>query len=355
MASFLNILQQLGGVLDPNAVVAPEEKAMDEIVVTAPQNRETYPRPPVWMGPEELLGPEDRGYSLDNSALIREVVNAERAGAKERRGMFGLKGNLRNALGLLGDTLLLADNKDPIYRPAMERERRANAMIGHTQNPLAASERLAGAGDVEGSQAVFNNYLLDTFRRQQEQRLQAQAEEAARNTQSQIANRSFDQREAVLDRALRAVAAGAPYETVVALTQGHISPEELAAIGITPNMTDEQRAVIGAIDMRVHQQQQLPLAQERIRIAQQNADTARQNASRPRAAPNPTPASIAAPLLRKLQEGGTLTPQELEVLDRLGYDIPTTRRGTTRRPVRPPASPPRQGTTSTGIRWRVVD
>lgn len=87
-------------------------------------------------------------------------------------------------------------------------------------------------------------------------------------------------------------------------------------------------------------QQTISISRQNAATAQQRADAYDRSVDRPRPAPapsNPTAASIAEPLLRRLQNGERLTPGELETLDRSGYDLPApaSRRATRNRALPP--------------------
>ena len=92
---------------------------------------EQVPGPPV-VSPDDtqrMLLERYKG-NLDNSDFIRARQEAVRAGEKasDRRGMFGVKGTLRDILGVLGDAFLIQSGNAPIYGPTRREERISDAM-----------------------------------------------------------------------------------------------------------------------------------------------------------------------------------------------------------------------------------
>lgn len=119
----------------------------------------------------------------------------------------------------------------------------------------------------------------------------------------------------------------------------------LEQLGVRPDMSAEERDIYSSGDMTIQQQRSLPMRERQLDIAQQNASANTTRANRPpagRAAPNPTSASIAAPVLDKLKRGQKLTPNETELLDRAGYNIPTQGRGGRQRPSQTNSAPSRR-------------
>ena len=87
------------------------------------------------------------GLSLNNARAVmdREADIKETEEASQRRGMFGMKGTLRDVIGVLGDAFLIQSGNAPIYAPTRRRERISDAMAGFTQGgqeALNAAERV---------------------------------------------------------------------------------------------------------------------------------------------------------------------------------------------------------------------
>lgn len=61
----------------------------------------------------------------------------------QHKGMFGIKGTMRDILGTLGDAFLTQSGNNPLYRQQRQVEKEGDAMLGFADNPLAAVERLA--------------------------------------------------------------------------------------------------------------------------------------------------------------------------------------------------------------------
>lgn len=129
MASFLNnLLMGLQGAIDPIEVVGKRQRSVDQEAPPALGNRQ-------WI--EELIDVQGK--------------------APERKGMFGLKGTLRDIIGTVGDAFLINEGADPIYSKRRQQERESDALAGFTDNPLAAAERLAAAGNHKLAADIMDN------------------------------------------------------------------------------------------------------------------------------------------------------------------------------------------------------
>jgi len=249
---------------------------------------------------------------------LREELAGRAANYPERKGkLFGTKGTLRDVLGTLGDAFLVQSGNKAVYGPRRDQERLSDALAGlYTGNEseqLAALEQ-ASYENPEMAQQIYSDYMLNKAR-------QAQAESLGGTRESVIADRKYKQMQDFGNYAARLLAkADTPERQAAAMNviktraQGlGIDPSEL---GINDDMSDDERSVLGAGDMTVNQQQQLPLAQQRAAIAQQNADSQRISATRPRNPPRP-PARVPAleRVKDKIAAGEKLTPGEQKLYD----------------------------------------
>lgn len=328
----LNLLSLLQAVAGQDAQQLPEE---EEIVVQAPRRQPASSKsvnfPAAPDAPVLTNGPDAPDFG--NRSYV-EAARAAMQNVPERSGMFGTRGTLRDILGTLGDAFLLQSGNKAMYAPQRELERNQDALSGFTANPAAAVERLAQFGDPE-----FAAKLYDMTEANRLRQTQIQGMNDARISQSD--KRNFDKRETGLNRMSRWVRGGLPFDKIVAAAKKYdITPEELAELGVTPDMTAEQRSQFASGDMTVNQQEQIPLRKEQLDISRQNAVSSRIRANRPpagRAAPQPTNAAMAAPLIAKVKAGKSLTPGETETLNRLGYSAD---RGKGRTKRTPPPLPP---------------
>lgn len=288
------------------------------------------------MSPQDLVP-----RSLDNRDFIAERDQALQNGrdSTTHKGMFGTKGTLRDILGLVGDAFLVQSGNKPLYRTKREQEDIGDAMAGFTQDYQGAAERTSGL-DPELAYKLNDQGLTDQQKREALASIDA-------NRQSMMQDRQWTNIDQARERLSRLFnLPGAQKNPAMAMRQAQLIARSagttLENLGVTPDMTPEEMAMYGSSGMTPYQQEQLP-------IAQQNADSRRISATRPRAAsrpPQPTAASIAAPLLEKVRRGEKLAPNELEVLDRSGYEIP---KSAGRRP-RPGQAP--QGQTTATSRFR---
>jgi len=255
---------------------------------------------------------------MSNRSYLEEAQQAAQQ-APARKGMFGTRGTLRDILGTIGDAFLVQSGHKAVYQPRRDLERQADAMVGFT-NPggqLAALERLANTpGGAELAQQLYNDIQTNDLKR-------AQVQSLTDTRNSQQADRDFKQRETGINRLSRWVRGNLPYAQIVAGAKMYgINEDDLASLGVSPDMTPEQRAQFASGDITVNQQEQLPYKERAAKTAEQNAVSNRIRATRPpapRAEPQPTAAAMAAPLIQKIQSGKPLSAGEEEALTRLGY------------------------------------
>ncbi len=235
----------------------------------------------------------------------------------KRKGMFGVSGTLRDILGTVGDAFLVQGGKDAVYQPRRQKERASSAQYGFTDDPLAAVERLGEIDDVAARE------LYKTVQAAEAQKAAQQSQTAGR--QDQIEDRTYKRKQDFGNYAARLLSsANTPAKQAAALDiitkRAGAYGFDLEDLAIPQGLTEDQRSVIAAGDMSVNQQEQLPRRDRQLDIADRNATSNETRANRPpqpRAAPNPTAASIIAPLAAKIRAGGTLTAGEQKVYDDL--------------------------------------
>jgi hypothetical protein len=223
-----------------------------------------------------------------------------------------------------------------VYDVGREREKLSDAMAGFTQDPAGAAERSASVNPEMG-------YKLRELQGSEELK-NAQLESLKANRESQINDRTFGNYKDTRNYIARMLASDAAKKNpakamAAAQNAARMAGVTLEQLGVTENMSDEDRSIYAAGDMTVNQQMQLPYTERRVAATERQAAASETRANRPpaaRAAPNPTAASMAAPLINKLRNGGKLSPSEAETLDRLGYDVPGKKRGSSVPPP-PPA------------------
>lgn len=250
---------------------------------------------------------------MRNNEYLTGAKDAQQA-APERKGMFGVKGTLRDVLGLIGDTYLTTNGRNAVYRPVQQQEREADAMAGFSENPQAAVERLAALpGGQEMAQKLMAQYQADQGR-------QVQAESLAQNRTAMADDRSSRRTGDFLKYAGQTLAGINPRDTQklaesVALLQKRanylkIDPGDL---GITPDMTpgEIQATIAGSIS--TYNTRQLP-------IAQQNADANTTRANRPpvgRAPPQQGLSNVDAGVANAVLNGTATPAQQKYYNDRI--------------------------------------
>ncbi len=296
----MNIMQ----LLAQSTGLIPQEAPTEDIVVNARQKQAAPP-------PDDVAPP-----SLGNAANLIEAQSAA-ANVPQRKGMFGTKGTLRDILGLVGDAFLVQSGNKQVYAPKRAQERMSDALSGFTQNPLAAIERLANENP-DAAAELLQHYQVNQAKMAANQ--QSAAEASDKNYQNY--GRLFSQ--------YMGSASPETYGRLAPLLKTLKTRGGLGDEYEVPDVYDEnlarsyQYGGMPANQQIGSEQRDRSLAQgdKKISIAQQNADSNRIRANRapqPRQAPNPTSASIAAPILQKVQSGQKLSPAEEEVLARTGY------------------------------------
>jgi hypothetical protein len=230
------------------------------------------------------------GINLDNSEM-RSLVsrNAEQTerdsrngneelGIEPRKGMFGIKGTLRDILGLVGDSFLIGGGGSAIYAPQREKERRADALAGESVDPDGAFERL-NHYDPEGAQALKDQYGRRT-----------NAENSnlisAQNATRQQTDSDIDNRDKAMERIMRWVDATKSNPDARANLFSDVIPKFLEGRGLTLDdlpfdqfMTDEDAAVISSGDVSVNQARSLERRDRQLTVSERNSDIGQQNAN----------------------------------------------------------------------------
>lgn len=178
MAGLADLLLSMSQTPSANATVPPASSTSNDVdgITVAPSKR-TPVTPPISLQgiqgvqgpitpPNSMSGPVapsgapqiDPGPSLnyDNSSSVDAVHKAlglnPPQGGSDNPGIYGLlpqnlqHGTLRNVLGALGDSFLVASGHPATYEPRMQRQEVGDAMAGYDQNPQAAIQRIAATG-----------------------------------------------------------------------------------------------------------------------------------------------------------------------------------------------------------------
>lgn len=138
-----------------------------------------------------LLGQEASAAPVDDSIIVeqsrddlyrhespqavtqRDLGLSANEEASDHKGMFGVKGTLRDVLGLVGDAFLIQGGRSPIYAPKRRQERISDALAGFTnggEDALSAIERVTALSPELG-QKMHNEYLANQDRMQDNQRM----------------------------------------------------------------------------------------------------------------------------------------------------------------------------------------
>lgn len=133
--------------------------------------------------------------SMNSSAPTEEEVSEIPVMAAEpRKGMFGIKGQARDILGLIGDAFLVQGGADPIYRQQRLNERIADALRDYGTDELGAISALASVpGADKRVQEMMDNYQQNEVRR-------GTLKNTIRKTDSDIAENNLQRDGIVLGR-----------------------------------------------------------------------------------------------------------------------------------------------------------
>lgn len=254
--------------------------------------------------------------SLDNVAEIEEAANPSLArlirpeqaanSAPQRKGLFGMKGTLRDVVGTVGDALLIGAGRNAIYGPGREQERQADALVGLTSNPNAAIERFIYQGGDPRIASQMQEAQAQNVQRQQQALRQEQTAKAQK-----------------LKVAQSLMAAAKTPEQKLAVREWVIDPES----DIT-NIPDD---LLAASAMNPYQQQQIDMQERRIaqqndqferRLAQQESQFTRAEKGRmardnPPRAESDSDSKVRAGILRKVESGQTLTAGQQKIYDEI--------------------------------------
>lgn len=286
--NLLNLLQQVGASGLPGVEDGYAPDGSTDIVVpgrpASAYNPRLDPEPPQYNQPEMREGITPQ-YILNDDRMQPSPEELEEL--LPRKGMFGMKGTLRDILGTLGDAFLVQGGANRIYGPQRQMEREGDAMFGVTQNPMQAIERLA----VHNPEAA--QQLLQRVQQAQYQQGSLASQEAARQNQAQDRNyTNVSQARNQVARWLQA--ADTPEKQAFVIQQAQRLANELgvdvADFGLPGEgaLSEGQRAILAAGDMTVNQQVQVPFTERRVSTGEYNAETGRINATRPRPARSQT-------------------------------------------------------------------
>lgn len=340
-------------------VATPEQEAMSEelsrrLGVQSPDdilvqgNRGPQDLPPAERDMSDYqMGPP---VSLGNNDWIEEGIAWEENRPK-RKGMFGMKGTLRDVLGTVGDAFLVQSGNKPVYAPRKEQERSMDAMAGFTQSPLAAVERLVASGRTEEAAKLYDDIQQNKVRTAQMESLNASREDQA-TTRGQA---RFEKARAYTSALLNAAGtdpAKLQFALQAAEKAARMAGVSMEDLGIEEDMTPEQLALIADAGMTVNQQEgwprrdrQLDQGERRIDVSEQQGnrrlDIAQQNANRPRGGSQPRLPTEAAEIARirgKVNRGEKLAPGDAQTWQTYQNKGSGKSSRTSRRSVTPPGA-----------------
>jgi hypothetical protein len=197
---------------------------------------------------------EPKAVFSDRSKLIPPTKDQMKE-IVPRHGALGVKGTLRDVLGILGDSFLLGSGHKANYRPIRQEEKKSDALLGMTGGPAAqreAIERLAQLDSKAGSK------MMDEYEDNQHNASVLDSQDKARKALD--ADRRFtnlNQGQAQVARWFKA-AGDDPDKQAAAMAYTKQMAERLeidpADLLVSDQMSPAQRAVLAGGDMTVNQQ-----------------------------------------------------------------------------------------------------
>lgn len=301
----LNLLSLLGqvaggaaGMRGADAVASDEEAerlAREGITVNG-GNAAADPAAPPKANPLNARRMEPYNPFSDRSSIVAPTKEQMKEKIP-RQGMFGVKGTLRDVLGVLGDTMLMASGEKAYYRPIRQNERAGDARLGVTGGPAARREAIERTAQIDPDAAdkMMSAYDMDQYRTD--------------NLASQDENRKSladARREAAVGKlvglnASRFSAAGndpnkIAYALQLAQQDADRNGVSLEDLGIQENLTPEQLAVVAGSGMNVNQQHMdadrdasRGLAERRIGVTEQTFKEKKNGGMFKRPPPRPGP------------------------------------------------------------------
>jgi hypothetical protein len=240
---------------------APEATSAANMVVTG--NRANAP-----------ANPQDTSYDdyvLNNTDAVtaRAADVSQTEEASQRKGMFGVKGTLRDILGLVGDAFLVQGGNKPMYAPHRQQERISDAMAGFSVDPVAAGERVANYDAGLGYDIVKDARATELA--------QGKLKEDGRTENRQ----AFKDASARISQAYAAVMQNptpetAAYALQLARNESEVLGIPLAQLGVTEDMTQDVMSILAGRGSTVSQTNNLPLAERRVANSEAVTDIARQ-------------------------------------------------------------------------------
>lgn len=210
--------------------------------------------------PPQMTNSQDaQPIPVGNRAQLQDIMDAQ-ANAPVHKGLFGQKGTLRDVLGAVGDAFLMQAGHNPVYHDRRDQEKTQDALVGFTQNPQAAFERVAAVNpDLAGK-------LYDQYQTNQARMASAQALGQYRGAQTQVDKNKVQHYARGYAAAMLNAAGGDPDKQAYALDQikgfaGQIGMDP-TDIGIHDNMSPEEMATYARGGMTTKEQYQSDVARQ---------------------------------------------------------------------------------------------
>lgn len=250
---------------------------------------------PVTANRTKSLSPEDNPNIatrlIGNTNAVQAAQQAVDKGQEvsERKGMFGIKGTLRDILGLVGDTFLIGSGANPIYMPRRDQERLGDAAAGYTEDPRAAAERLAQLpGGLQIGRDLLEEAQNSDLKKAQLESLTATREDLAASRRASRYDKARPALTALFNKPGAYLEDGSvnPRAKAMAETIANRYGFNLQDF-IEEGMTGEDYKLFAGTGTNTYQQETLEDRERQMDQADFRNQTSRISATRPRAAPRP--------------------------------------------------------------------
>lgn len=270
--------------------------------------------------PDALPPPAKRRMLTDQQLVNRQGVG----NLPEHKGLFGMKGTLRDVVGTLGDAFLVASGNKAMYAPRRQAERASDAMAEMVSSPVHAVQALLGAGEPEKAYELYKQFQAQGNKDAELEIQRGTAAATAGKNQGELfkeGSRLFGQYSGAIARNPKLASQLLP--VLQKIKDQYQLGDEFAIPG-AEDVAGFEGFQFGGTPVQTQVTEQGRNARftegekgkmERVQVQQAGAN-ARDNP--PAAPPQPTIASVLAPLMAKEAKGGKLTPAEAAVLKKYG-------------------------------------
>jgi hypothetical protein len=254
----------------------------EPLIPPAPPGYPPNTRPLSMDMPPQAVAPQETVATPEQESEVKALYPIQ------HKGLFGVKGTLRDVLGLLGDSYLMVNGRNPYYAPIRRGEKYGDILAGKyinnaeenfINNPLLAIQRLVEEGFGQEAASLYQNHVKNEAAKQQaalnEARLSRQEARDAQLALQGEASRGKNLQETIA-RTYSGITDQNTLDQFNAMLASRLKGTTLEGHPLPRTVQEAQRYGI-----QPYQQQRLEDYDVGLGIQQQNANT-NQATSRPR-------------------------------------------------------------------------